>query len=51
MRYHLCMPHSLANVISHIVFSTKLRERTMGDAIRARLRKKGIMVEETYLWD
>jgi REP element-mobilizing transposase RayT len=31
------MAHSLANVILHIVFSTKLRERKIGDAIRVRL--------------
>jgi REP element-mobilizing transposase RayT len=31
------MAHSLANVILHIVFSTKQRERSIGDAVRARL--------------
>jgi REP element-mobilizing transposase RayT len=31
------MAHSLANVILHIVFSTKLRERTIRDAVRDRL--------------
>jgi hypothetical protein len=45
------MARSLANVIIHIVFSTKLRQRTMGGAIRVRLRKNGIIVEETDIWD
>jgi REP element-mobilizing transposase RayT len=31
------MAHSLANVILHIVFSTKLRERSISDAVRVRL--------------
>jgi hypothetical protein len=32
-------------------FIGELRQRTMGDAVRVRLRKKGIIVEETDLWD
>jgi putative transposase len=35
--YDIRMAHSLANVILHIVFSTKKRERTIGDAVRVRL--------------
>jgi hypothetical protein len=76
------MAHSLANVILHIVFSTKKRECSITDSLRPRLhaylaklvayienqeehhktltfqeeyrallRKNGIVVDETYLWD
>lgn len=37
MWYALRMAHSLSNVILHFVFSTKQRERTIGDAVRSRL--------------
>ena len=44
------MPHSLADLLIHIFFSTKDQRPILDDDLRLNLQKHEIEYDETYLW-
>ena len=44
------MPHSLADLLIHLFFSTKDQRLILDDDLRLNLQKHEIEYDETYLW-
>ena len=44
------MPHNLADLLIHVLFSTKDQRPILDDDLRLNLQKREIEYDEMYLW-